>query len=352
MKLQYNSKSLTRDGATIFAQADATKKALIVDKLVVSERVIPEGTDISTLSLNDFTNAKQFDANNVSQSNNTFTVTSVVSNEGLTKDFSLSMIGVMGHIDGDTTQKILAVALGIDPFVLPADQGTPFRFLPSVSIGYSASQNVELQVNDDVYITQKDIDSILASKGYVTQEKLDELLPDDIARTGADNKFTGANSFEKPITMQGKTVATTADVNAKQDKIGYTPADDSKVSTLQTQVNNSAVGTNLLLGTATPASITGNASGNQVARTYDLVGGMNAYNLYQKYGSWFTLSYDWSVTDTASAYTGICNNSFMGTLGVLVILLRFQAVTHQGIRLLLSLCQTALAIKLVSLIFT
>jgi len=44
-------------------------------------------------------------------------------------------------------------------------------------------------------------------------------------------------------------VAGIDEVNAKQDKIGYTPADDSKVATLQTQVNNSAVGTNLAPGT-------------------------------------------------------------------------------------------------------
>ena len=63
---------------------------------------------------------------------------------------------------------------------------------------------------------------------------------------------------------------------------------------LKAQVDNSAVGTNLLIGTATPVSITGDNSGNQVKNTYTLVGGMSAYAFYQKYGSTFTLSYDWS----------------------------------------------------------
>ncbi|WP_445623015.1 distal tail protein Dit [Lacticaseibacillus paracasei] len=67
---------------------------------------------------------------------------------------------------------------------------------------------------------------------------------------------------------------------------------------------------NLLTGTATPASITGINQGNQVAGTYNLVGGMSAYALYQKYGSTFTLSYDWSVTDTASAYAGYMQQQF------------------------------------------
>lgn len=79
---------------------------------------------------------------------------------------------------------------------------------------------------------------------------------------------------------------------------------------LQTQVNNSAVGTNLLIGTATPVSITGTNSYNQWSDTYALVGGMTAYALYQKYGSTFTLSYDWSVKDTASAYAGHMQEQF------------------------------------------
>jgi len=77
---------------------------------------------------------------------------------------------------------------------------------------------------------------------------------------------TGVQDTEKEIESTS-TIA--KEVNAKQDKIGYTPADDSKVvhtsdmrkpasavagieevSTLQTQVDNSAVGINLALGTS------------------------------------------------------------------------------------------------------
>ncbi|MCG0908675.1 prophage Lp2 protein 53 [Lactiplantibacillus plantarum] len=79
---------------------------------------------------------------------------------------------------------------------------------------------------------------------------------------------------------------------------------------LKTQVDNSAVGTNLLIGTATPVSITGNNAYGLIKNTYTLVGGMSAYVLYQKYGSTFTLSYDWSVTDTANAYTGNMQQQF------------------------------------------
>lgn len=67
---------------------------------------------------------------------------------------------------------------------------------------------------------------------------------------------------------------------------------------------------NLLIGTATPASITGNNAANQTKNTYYIANGMSAYTLYQKYGSTFTLSYDWSITDTASAYTGQMQQQF------------------------------------------
>lgn len=172
--MQYNSKSLTRAGAALFANADANKQPLIVDKVVVSDKVIPAGTDISTLTLGDFTNAQQFDANNVTQNDNTFTVTSVLSNENLKTDLSLALIGILAHLGTDTsTQTIIGVAIGNDPFVLPAYNGTPFRLVPSITMGFSASQNVTLQVNDDVYITQKDMQTLMKSQGFLTKADVD-----------------------------------------------------------------------------------------------------------------------------------------------------------------------------------
>ena len=113
-------------------------------------------------------------------------------------------------------------------------------------------------------------------------------------------------------------VASTIAKGDKGDKGDTGTVDNAGLTTapafvaLQTQVNNSAVGTNLLIGTATPVSATGNNYSNESVSTYNLVGGMTAYDLYQKYGSTFTLSYDWSVTDTASAYTGIMRQQFNG----------------------------------------
>ena len=71
-------------------------------------------------------------------------------------------------------------------------------------------------------------------------------------------------------------------------------------------------GRNLLIGTATPMSITGNNIVNQAANTYYLVGGISFYSLRQKYGSTFTLSFDWSTVDTANAYAGTMQQQFNG----------------------------------------
>lgn len=177
--MEYNTRSLTRSGAAMFANADANKQPLILDKLVVSDKVIPAGTDVSQIKLSDFTNSKQFDINNVSQTDNSFTATSVITNTGLTADLSLALIGVLAHVGGDTdNQDVIAVAIGNDPFVLPKDTGTPFRFVPAITIGYSASQNVTLQVNDDVYVTQADLADLMKQQGYATTKYVDDAVKD------------------------------------------------------------------------------------------------------------------------------------------------------------------------------
>ena len=76
---------------------------------------------------------------------------------------------------------------------------------------------------------------------------------------------------------------------------------NSTVSSLQNQVNNSAVGTNLLAGTGDSKNIVGNNITNQCAVTYKLADSLNVYQLYQQYGGTFTLSYDWVVTGSTTS---------------------------------------------------
>lgn len=238
--MEYNSTSLTRDGATIFAQADATKKALILDKVVISERVIAEGTDISALTLKDFTNAKQFDVNNVAQHGGTFSATSVISNTGLTTDFGLALIGILAHLEDSTDQKLVAVLIGNDPFVLPKDEDTPFRFVPTFTIGYSATQDFTMEVNEDVYITQANLQEVIEAQGFVTKQYVDDALkgidlstlatkvyvddaiknnkvtlPDDLVYTDKDATVTGQYTFSKDAKgADGSTYVTANKLNS------------------------------------------------------------------------------------------------------------------------------------------
>ncbi|WP_421430229.1 collagen-like protein [Lactiplantibacillus plantarum] len=123
------------------------------------------------------------------------------------------------------------------------------------------------------------------------------------------------DDFVKELNKAASTIAK----GDKGDKGDTGTVDNAGLTTapafvsLQTQVNNSALGTNLLVGTTAPKSITGNNVTNQRLNTYSIVGGMSAYALYQKYGSTFTLSYDWVVTDTANAYAGSMQQQFNGS---------------------------------------
>ncbi|WP_455390748.1 collagen-like protein [Lactiplantibacillus pentosus] len=79
---------------------------------------------------------------------------------------------------------------------------------------------------------------------------------------------------------------------------------------LQTQVNNSAVGTNLLVGTGNNLSITGKNSSNQVTNDYLLTNGYNVSTLVSALGTQFTISYDWSVSGSSPSgtFNAIWNN--------------------------------------------
>ncbi|MCG0639271.1 prophage Lp2 protein 53 [Lactiplantibacillus plantarum] len=68
---------------------------------------------------------------------------------------------------------------------------------------------------------------------------------------------------------------------------------------LQTQVNDSAVGTNLLVGTGNNLSITGTNISNQITNNCLLTNGYNVSTLVSALGTQFTISYDWSVSGSS-----------------------------------------------------
>ena len=98
-------------------------------------------------------------------------------------------------------------------------------------------------------------------------------------------------------------VANTNDVTTAINTATATKADDSKVSALQTQVNNSAVGTNLLVGTGNSSNITGANVSNQTTNVYLLSNGYNVSTLASAFGTQFTISFDWLVSGSSPSGT-------------------------------------------------
>lgn len=202
--MEYNSKSLTREGATMLALADKEEKALIIDEVIVSEKVITAGTDISTLTMTDFTSPLTYGISSKVQSDNQFSVKSVITNHWqdsanadhtTNKDFNVALVGVVAHVDGYVDQHVLTVAVGNDPFVLPAYQGTDVSFVFGITQAYSASQNVTIKMDGSAYALATDLDDVKNLQGsigiaidsklkdYAKKDEVQDLIPDDIATT-------------------------------------------------------------------------------------------------------------------------------------------------------------------------
>jgi hypothetical protein len=268
----------------MFAQADAQKQPVVVDKMVISDNKVDPNSDLTGLTIDDFTNNHEFDASNTTQNDTSFTVVSVMTNKGFTADYDVNLIGLLAHIGTDTAnEKIIAIATGDDPFTLPQDTGTPVQLVPAFTTGFGTATNVTVTVSDEAYVLKSDLDNIFKVNlgSYTPTSELTDYislnLPADVAKTDAANTFTKQQTLAGgAVDGTGNAIATTKDVsdgdvetltsakayadtkvsgkaddstvvhtadmrkpasdvagieevNAKQDKIGYTPADDSKV---------------------------------------------------------------------------------------------------------------------------
>ncbi|MGI1749780.1 hypothetical protein ACRPNP_06135 [Levilactobacillus brevis] len=234
--MEYNSKSLTREGATMLALADQEEKALIIDEVIVSEKVITAGTDISTLTMADFTSPLTYGISSKVQSDNQFSVKSVITNHWqdsantdhtTNKDFNVALVGVVAHVDGYVDQHVLTVAVGNDPFVLPAYQGTDVSFVFGITQAYSASQNVTIKMDGSAYALATDLDDVKNLQGsigiaidsklkdYAKKDEVQNLIPDDIATTKnlADGDATTLKSAKEYADTQASDKVKTADTD-------------------------------------------------------------------------------------------------------------------------------------------
>lgn len=156
------------------------------------------------------------------------------------------------------------------------------------------------------------LSALVSSEANIIRKSNNTSTKIDAANTKADialNKADTANNKADTALNKANAANTNvskalSDLNAGKYLTEDTLSNAPSFEALQTQVNNSAVGTNLLLGTGISVSATGNNSSNETQNTYNLADSMTAYDLYQKYGSTFTLSYDWVANDTSGTYSG------------------------------------------------
>ena len=232
--MEYNSKSLTREGATMMALADKEEKALIIDEVMVSEKVITAGTDISTLTMADFTSPLTYGISSKVQSDNQFSVKSVITNHWqdsantdhtTNKDFNVALVGMVAHVDGYVDQHVLTVAVGNDPFVLPAYQGTDVSFVFGITQAYSASQNVTIKMDGSAYALATDLDDVKNLQGsigiaidskladYVKVDDVKSLIPATVIDGSKPADFKEAVTLEKgAVDGDGTAIATAKDV--------------------------------------------------------------------------------------------------------------------------------------------
>lgn len=194
--MKYENRSVTSDGMALLAQAAANKQAPIIDKMLVLNTDIPLEKTIDSLTLNDFSNAISFDVNNVSQNDSSFTASAVISNNGINQDYTAKLIGITGFLNGSEDRKLFSVAQGSDPFVIEKQDGTPVTLVPSITTGFSNSENVQLIVKNDVYVTHDEIETL---KSEIAQNISgpDSTVSKNIAQVKTDANNYASNLVDK-----------------------------------------------------------------------------------------------------------------------------------------------------------
>ncbi|WP_338230777.1 hypothetical protein [Lactiplantibacillus paraxiangfangensis] len=190
--MDYSQKSLTKDGLMMLSGSDADSTSIVIDKMIVSQQSIDKSIDLKYLTLSDFTNPIEFNINSVQKNDDSFQVKAAVSNNAtgniLTSDYKVALIGVVAHTSTDSTDKLLGVVVGVDPFILPAYNNVPVSYIAGVTFGYSNATNITIQIKNDVYALSTDVQAL--------------------------DKATVKDNHDGTITANGTT---------------FTPADDTKV---------------------------------------------------------------------------------------------------------------------------
>lgn len=232
--MAYDLAKVTANGNNLIAQILANKSSLSIDKIEISDTQLPSTTDISTMTSVPKV-VQTVSANGFSKNSNTLIISTVVDNSSISADYKAWVFGIWGSDSQNGQSQLIAVITSTNsPDTIPAFSGsTPVSYTYKFNIGFSNASQIQFNMIDDSFATN---DTVVHTTGDETidGQKKFETDPTD----GAGNAYAKAvdvnQQLDKKVNVAdmrkpANTVAGIEEVNAKQDKIGYTPADDSKV---------------------------------------------------------------------------------------------------------------------------
>jgi len=333
--MAYNKAQVTDAGNALFAQILANKSSLSIDKIEISNVQLAASTVITSMTKIDNV-VQTTSANGLQKSGNSFIISTAVSNANVTTDYQAWVFGIWGSDSANGISTLIEVITTTGtPDTIPAYSGsTPVTYNYKFATALNNASSISLSMSNDAFATN---DTVLhtsgneTSTGTKTFEKIEvsnSNTPDVVLTDGAsisldngESKFTPANNSTvvhnsgdetidgkkafkvDPVDGAGNAYAKTVDVNQQLDKKVNVadmrkPASDvagiEEVSTLQTQVDNSAVGTNLLTGTSSDLIVDDSSNTSQ-----GWVRAIIYNNLIV--GSVYTFSSDVSVVGTATS---------------------------------------------------
>lgn len=185
--MYFDNKTVTYAGATLMAHSDAIQKATVIDSVIISSNTPSNSVDYATLSFGDFGNYKEFPVTNVRQKDNTFQPEALISNDNMSQPYPVTMVGLKGHTDGESTNVLIAVSVDNSdtPFTIPAATNVPYKLYLDIPIAYSNSSNVKMNV---------------ANAGLVTTDDVNEMITiainnaNELAKSYADSAYSHASS--------------------------------------------------------------------------------------------------------------------------------------------------------------
>lgn len=232
--MAYDLAKVTANGNNLIAQILANKSSLSVDKIEISDTQLPSTTDISTMTSVPKV-VQTVSANGFSKNSNTLIISTVVDNSSIRADYKAWVFGIWGSDSQNGQSQLIAVITSTNsPDTIPAFSGrTPVSYTYKFNIGFSNASQIQFNMIDDSFATN---DTVVHTTGDETidGQKKFKTDPTDSAGNAYAKTVDVNQQLDKKVNVAdmrkpASDVAGIDEVNAKQDKIGYTPADDSKV---------------------------------------------------------------------------------------------------------------------------